>query len=122
MNDVAVPVFSTQNRIEIPIYPLDVYTRTDSGNAQIGGRATQLPAQASAVLAALDGKRTVAELELKLPHIAPEVVRGVLRALLSARLARAATLAETGDLGVDFAAFFGAEGEHEARAMCDDNA
>jgi hypothetical protein len=126
MNDIAVPVFSTQNRIEIPIYPLDVFTRIDLGGAEIGGRTTRLPAQASAVLAMLDGKRTVSELESRLPHIAPEVVRSALRALLSARLARAATLVELGGVEVDFAAFFdaahGGDGKHEITALCDDGA
>lgn len=108
MIDPKTYIFSSENRVEIPVYPLDVFTHTDLGTAQIQRGVTQLPAEALEVLVMLDGKRTVGDLEQKLPHIAPEVIRNLLRSLLSARLARAATLAELGDLAVDFSAFLNA--------------
>lgn len=101
-------VFSSENRVETAIYPHDVFTSTDSGTAQIHDSATRLPAEALAVLVMLDAKKTVGDLEQALPHIAPEVIRNMLRSLLAARLVRAVTMAESGDLGVDFSAFFSA--------------
>jgi CheY-like chemotaxis protein len=103
-------VFSSDNRVETAVYPHDVFTPTDSGTAQIHDAATRLPAEALAVLVMLDGKQTVGDLEQKLPHIAPEVIRNMLRSLLAASLVRAVTMAESGDIGVDFSAFFGAAG------------
>ncbi len=109
----AAVVFSSDNRVETAVYPHDVFTPTDSGTAQIHDGATRLPAEALAVLVTLDGKKTVGDLEQKLPHIAPEVIRNLLRSLLAASLVRAVTMAESGDLGVDFSAFFAAGGDAE---------
>jgi hypothetical protein len=106
MDDVVIRVYELHNRVELPLYPLDVFTRTDSGNAEIAGGSTRLPRQAAAVLAMLDGKRTVDDIERKLPQVEPEAVRDTLRRLLAARLVRQATLVEQGGVQVDFAAYF----------------
>jgi two-component system OmpR family response regulator len=108
MNESRAAVFSHDNRAQTPVYPHDVFTRTDEGSVQIRGGGTELPPEALEVLVMLDGKRNVGDLEQKLPNLTPEVVRDVLRALLAARFVRAITMAESGELGVDFGAFFAA--------------
>jgi len=108
MNDAMVSVYSIENKVDIPLYPLDVFVRTQAGAAALRGQGATLPAEATELLALLDGKRNVGELERQLAHLSPQRARNVLRSLLGARLARAATLAELGGLNVDFAAFFGA--------------
>jgi len=106
--DTRVDVFSSENRANIPVYPLDVYAATDAGLAQVRSGATRLPPDALEVLVLLDGKATVGDLEQKLPHLPPAGVRDLLRALLSAGFARAATIEETE--GFDFSTFFTAAG------------
>lgn len=105
-----VAVFSSENRANIPVYPLDVFVLTDAGTAQIHAGTTRLPAEALELLVLLDGKATVGDLEHKAPHIPPEALRNVLRALLSAGLVRVPTIEESE--GLDFSAFFEAAG-HE---------
>jgi two-component system OmpR family response regulator len=107
-----VDVFSSENRANIPVYPLDVFVITDEGTAQLKEGATRLPAEALEVLVLLDGKATVGDLEHHCPHIPAENLRDVIRALLAARLVRPATIEESE--GLDFSAFFEAtkpEGE-----------
>ncbi len=99
-----VAVFSTENQVNIPVYPLDVFVATEAGTAQLRGGATRLPAEALALLVLLDGKTNVGDLEQKASHIAPEALRGAIRSLLAAGMVRAATIAETD--GLDFSAFF----------------
>ena len=106
-------VFSAENRLEVPIYPLDIYILTDEGSGEIHAGATRLPAEALEVLVMLDGKRTVGDLEQAIPHVQPADLRNVVRSLLAAKLVRARTLAETGDVDVDFDAFFKAAGGNE---------
>lgn len=103
-------VFSRENRIETPVYPHDMFVRTDAGDAEIHGSGTRLPPEALEVLVLLDGKRTVGDLEAKLATLPAQAVRDLLRSLLAAHLVRAAALAEAEDIGVDFAAFFAAAG------------
>ena len=105
-NDDIVSVFSSENRANIPVYPLDVYVLTDRGSAQIRGGATRLPAEALELLVLMDGKATVGDLEQKAPHIPSETLRNLVRSLVSGSLVRAATIAETD--GLDFSAFFNA--------------
>ncbi|HXZ92082.1 MAG TPA: hypothetical protein VEG36_04300 [Burkholderiales bacterium] len=107
MNDMMASVYSIENRVEIQLYPLDVFLRTQAGAAALRGQGPALPAEAIDLLRSLDGTRDVGELERKMAHLAPQRVRNILRALLGARLARAATLAEQGGINVDFEAFFG---------------
>ncbi|HXZ51307.1 MAG TPA: hypothetical protein VEH51_04835 [Burkholderiales bacterium] len=107
MNDTMARVYSIDNRVEIQLYPLDVFLRTQAGAAALRGQGPALPSEAMELLGLLDGTRDVGELEHKLAHLAPQRVCKVLRALLGARLARAATLAELGGINVDFEAFFG---------------
>lgn len=91
----------------MPVYPLDVFILTDAGASEIQGGATRLPAEALEVLVMVDGKRTVADLEQSIPHVATADLRNVLRSLLAAGLLRAPTLAEqSGGLEVDFDSFF----------------
>lgn len=97
-------VLSDSNRANIPVYPLDVFALTDLGTAQIRGGATQLPAEALAVMVFLDAKATVGDIEQKAPHIPSETLRNLLRSLMSAGLVRVATIAETD--GLDFSAYF----------------
>ena len=97
-------VLADGNRVQIPIYPLDVYALTEQGMAQIRGGPTQLPPEALAVMVLLDAKATVGDIEQKAPHLPPQTVRAMLRSLFSAGLVRAATVAETDDL--DFSAYF----------------
>lgn len=104
--DNRVAVFSSENRANIPVYPLDVFVLTDAGNAQIRGSATRLPAEALEVLVLLDGTATVGDLEQKAQHLSAEKLRDLLRALVSAGLVRAATIEESE--GLDFTSFFAA--------------
>ena len=115
-----VSVFSTENRAEVPVYPLDVFVLTDAGKNEIHGGATRLPAEALEVLVMLDGKKTVGDLEQAIPHVPAANLRNPLRALLAANFLRAPTLAESGDVeGVDFDAFFkaAASGEPSSPAV-----
>ena len=43
-NDDVVSLFSSENRANIAVYPLDVFVLTDKGTAQIHGGATTLHA------------------------------------------------------------------------------
>lgn len=105
-------VFSSENEANTPVYPLDVFVATEEGTGLLRSGATSLPAEALAILVLLDGKANVGDLEGKLPLLPPGRLRGVLRSLLAAGLARAATIAETD--GLDFSAFFNAAaGEDE---------
>ena len=106
-------VFSAENRLEVPIYPLDVFILTDEGSAEIHGGTTLLPPEALEVLVMVDGKRTVGDLEQAMPQVEPARLRDVLRSLLAAQMLRARTLAETGGVEVDFDAFFKAAGGGE---------
>ena len=106
MGNERVSVFSTDNRAEVPIYPLDVFFLTDAGKTEIHGGATRLPAEALEVLVMLDGKQTVGDLEQAIPNVPAANLRNLLRSLLAANLVRAATLAEAGGVEVDFDAFF----------------
>ena len=101
-----VAVFSSENEANIAVYPLDIFVATQEGTAQLRGGVTSLPADALALLVLLDGKANVGDLEARLPHLPSEGLRGLLRALLAAGFARAATIAETD--GLDFSAFFNA--------------
>jgi len=103
-----IAVFSSENRANIPVYPLDVFLVTDRGAEEISGADTNLPAEALEILVLLDGKATVGDLEQKLPHIAPEALRNLVRALLAGGLVRGATIEESE--GLDFSAFFEAAG------------
>ena len=106
MAEERISVFSSDNRAEVPIYPLDVFVLTDAGNGEIHGGATQLPTEALAVLVMLDGKKTVGDLELAIPHVPAADLRNLLRSLLAAKLVRVPTLVEEGGVEVDFDAFF----------------
>jgi CheY-like chemotaxis protein len=111
-----VSVFSTENRAEVPVYPLDVFVLTDAGASEIHRGTTRLPAEALGLLVMIDGKRTVGDLEQAIPSVPATDLRNVLRALLAAGLLRATTLAEqSGGVEVDFDAFFkAADGGGEA--------
>ncbi|MSQ54680.1 MAG: response regulator [Betaproteobacteria bacterium] len=104
-----VDVFSSENRTNIPVYPLDVFVVTEHGLEQLHGASTHLPPEALEVLVLTDGKATVGDIEGKLPNLPPETVRDTLRALLGAGLVRAATIAESE--GLDFSDFFAATAE-----------
>jgi two-component system OmpR family response regulator len=106
-----VSVFSTENRSEVPIYPLDVFVLTDAGSDQIHGGSTRLRAEALEVLVMVDGKNTVGDLEQAMPHLPAAALRNVLRFLLAAKFVRGRTLAETGGVDVDFDAFFKASAD-----------
>jgi CheY-like chemotaxis protein len=102
-----VSVFSSENRAEVPIYPLDVFVLTDAGNSEIHGASTRLPPDALAVLVMLDGRKTVGDLEQAMPQVSAADLRNLLRSLLAAHLLRPATLTEeSGGIDVDFDAFF----------------
>jgi CheY-like chemotaxis protein len=105
-----VAVFSSENQVNIPVYPLDVFVTTASGIAQLHG-STSLPPEALAVLVLLDGKANVGDLEGRLPQIPPEKLRALVRSLLAAGLIRAPTIAETD--GLDLSAFFAAAAADE---------
>jgi two-component system OmpR family response regulator len=110
-NEDFVSVFSSENRANLPVYPLDVFVLTDLGTAQLQGGATQLPREALEVMVLMDGKATVGDLEQQAPNIPPEALRNIVRSLISGGLARAPTIAETD--GLDFSAFFEAAGSGE---------
>ena len=115
--DKFIAVFSSENRANIPVYPLDVFLPTDLGNAQIQGGTTALPREALELLVLMDGKATIGDLEQKLPRIASAALRDLVRSLLAGGLARAPTLAESD--GLDFSAYFaqpGAEPSAGAKA------
>ena len=106
MAEERVSVFSTDNRVEVPVYPLDVFVLTDAGNGEIHGGSTGLPPEALEVLVMLDGKKTVGDLELAMPHVPAADLRNLLRSLLAAKLVRVPTVLEEGGVEVDFDAFF----------------
>jgi len=110
-NEDFVSVFSSENRANIAVYPLDVFVLTDKGTAQIQGAATALPREGLELLVLMDGKATVADLEQALPHIPSEDLRNLLRVLMAQGLVRQPTIAETD--GLDFSAFFAAAGDGE---------
>ena len=83
-----------------------MFVPTDAGNGEIHGGSTRLPAEALAVLVMLDGKKTVGDLELAIPHVPAANLRNLLRSLLAAKLVRAPTVMEEGGVEVDFDAFF----------------
>ena len=106
MAEERISVFSSDNRAEVPIYPLDIFVLTDSGKTEIRGGATRLPAEALEVLVMLDGKKNVADLEQAMPQLPAADLRNLLRSLLAAKLIRVPTLVEEGGVEVDFDAFF----------------
>ena len=109
-----VTVFSTENRAEVPVYPLDVFVLTDTGATEIHGGATKLPPEALEVLVMLDGKKNVGDLEQAMPHLPATDLRNLLRSLIAAGFLRAPSLAEqSGGVEVDFDAFFKAAGDGE---------
>ncbi len=115
MTSDRVSVFSTENRAEVPVYPLDVFVLTDAGAAEIRGSSTRLPAEALEVLVMLDGKKTVGDVEQAIPHVPAADLRNLVRSLIGAGLVRAPTLAEqSGGVEVDFDAFFKAVGGGKA--------
>ena len=116
MSTDRVSVFSTENKAEVPVYPLDVFVLTDAGASEIHGGTTRLPPEALEVLVVLDGKKTVGDLEQAIPNVPATDLRNVLRSLLAAGLVRAPSLAEqSGGVEVDFDAFFkAADGGGEA--------
>ncbi len=97
-------VYLPENMVNIPIYPLDVFTRTDQGDAEMRRGTTNLSAEALVTLVLIDGSATVGDIEQKVSHIPPENLRNILRSLLGNGLLRPATIAETD--GLDFTAFF----------------
>lgn len=99
-----VDVFSEENREALPIYPLDIFRITDKGEAEIQSGATTLTAEMLGVLVAVDGKANVGDLEQQLPHLRPEVVRNVLRALFGEGCIRQPTVEE--ETGIDLSSFF----------------
>ena len=113
MANERVSVFSSENRAEVAVYPLDVFAVTQAGEEEIHRGSTQLPPEALELLVMLDGKKSVGDLEGSMPHLPPEKLRDVLRALLAAKLVRAPTLDELSDIGVDFDAFFKAAATQE---------
>lgn len=110
-NDEIVSLFSSENRANLPVYPLDVFVLTDRGTAQIRGGATSLPHEALELLVLMDGKATIGDLEQQLPGIPSEALRNIVRSLISGGLVRAPTISETD--GLDFSAFFAAAGGGE---------
>ena len=110
-NEDFVSVFSSENRANIAVYPLDVFVLTDKGTAQIRGSATALPREALELLVMMDGKATIGDLEQQAPHIPSEALRNIVRSLISGGLVRAPTISETD--GLDFSAFFAAAGSGE---------
>jgi two-component system OmpR family response regulator len=110
-NEDFVSVFSSENRANIAVYPLDVFLLTDKGTEQIRGAATALPREALELLVLMDGKATIGDLEQQAPHIPSEVLRNLVRSLISGGLVRAPTISEAD--GLDFSAFFAAAGSGE---------
>jgi CheY-like chemotaxis protein len=108
MIESRVSVFSTENKLETPVYAHDTLTLTDAGSAELQSAHTHLPADALSVLVMLDGKRTVGDIEQALPNLEQKTVRDRLRALLAARLVREVTMAESGELHLDIGAFLSA--------------
>jgi CheY-like chemotaxis protein len=106
-----VSVFSSENRANMAVYPLDVFVLTDEGTLQIRGGATTLPREALELLVLMDGKATIGDLEQQLPDIPSVALRNVVRSLISGGLVRAPTIAETD--GLDLSAFFAAAGAGE---------
>ncbi len=103
------PIYSAGNRVETPVYAHDVFKLSESGRAQIrSGQATTLPRDALALLVMLDGKRTVGDVEQSLSGLDPKALRQVLRSLLSANLVEEVSMAERGEVELDFGAFFAA--------------
>jgi len=101
---VTSTVYLPENVLNIPIYPLDVFTRTEQGDAEMRRGTTNLSAEALVTLVLIDGSASVGDIEQKAPHIQPENLRNILRSLLGNGLVRPATIAETD--GLDFSAFF----------------
>ena len=101
---VVTNVYLPENRVNLPIYPCDVFARTDQGDAEIRRGTTNLSAEALVVLVLVDGHASVGDIEQRAAHIPPEELRSLLRSLLGNGLARSATMEETE--GVDFSAFF----------------
>lgn len=114
-NEDIVSLFSSENRANIAVYPLDVFVLTDKGTQQIRGGATALPREALELLVLMDGKATVGDLEQQLPQIPSEALRDLLRALMAQGIVRQPTIAETD--GLDFSAFFAAAGDGEETLM-----
>jgi CheY-like chemotaxis protein len=116
-NDDRISVFSSENRANIAIYPLDVFVLTDRGTEQIRGGATALPPDALGLLVLMDGKATIGDLEQKASHITSEALRNLVRALLGGGMVRASTLAESDEgLNLDIGAFLAAAGGAEPSA------
>jgi len=101
-----VSVYSTENREVLPIYPLDVFRTSEKGDAEINASATALSAQALQLLVLVDGQSNIGDLEQKLPHIPPESLRNMVRALLRDGLIRQPTVEE--ETGLDLTSFFAA--------------
>ena len=101
-----VSVYSTENREVLPIYPLDLFRTTEKGDAEINASATALSAQALQLLVLVDGQSNIGDLEQKLPHIPPESLRNMVRALLRDGLIRQPTVEE--ETGLDLTSFFAA--------------
>ena len=94
-------------RAQVPVYANDVFAPTDKGKSQIQrGSVTRLPRDTIAVLVMLDGKRAVGDLEFIVRALDPKAIREIIRSLLSAGLVREVTLAERGDIDLDFTNFF----------------
>lgn len=94
-------------RAQVPVYAHDVFVPTDKGKTQIqSGHVTRLPRDTVAVLVMLDGKRAVGDLEFIVRALDPKAIREIIRSLLSAGLVREVTLAERGDIDLDFTNFF----------------
>ncbi len=106
-----ISVFSSENRANIAVYPLDVFVLTDKGTAQIRGGATTLPREALELMVLMDGKATIGDLEQQAPQMLSEALRNIVRSLISGGLVRAPTISETD--GLDFSAFFAAAGSGE---------
>lgn len=103
-NPENVPIYSAENRATIPIYPLDVFCVTDKGTAEIHSGSTALSPEVLELLVLVDGKANVGDIEQLAGHIAPAVLRDLLRSLLRDGLLRPATIAELE--GMDFSDFF----------------
>jgi CheY-like chemotaxis protein len=103
-------VFSTENKLDLPVYAHDVFTVTDAGTEETRNSASRLPPEALALLVALDGKLSVGDVEQRMPQLAALKLRDLLRSLLAAALIREVTMAEAGDLNIDFDAFLKAAG------------
>jgi CheY-like chemotaxis protein len=102
-----VDVFSSENREGLPIYPLDVFRLTDKGEAEIHASATELSAEMLELLVTVDGKLNVGDLEQQLPHVPPDLLRDLLRYLISDGFLRQPTVEE--ELGLDLTSFFAAD-------------